>query len=123
MPEISEVLDAYGKAWLEQDDDKRAALLEYCWVEDGIYQDPNANVKGREALCKHIGNQHANQPGSKVEITSGFNHHHGKIQFNWRFVNSQGEVKINGVDFGTLNEDGKLCQIIGFFGPPPPLNE
>ncbi len=117
----AEVLKAYGAAWLEADGEKRRRLLEFCWAENGIYQDPSANLVGREALYAHIGDLHKHQPGSRVELTSGFSEHHCKVHFHWRFINNQGEVMINGVDFGTLDENGKLRQIIGFFGAPPEL--
>ncbi|MEM7069634.1 MAG: nuclear transport factor 2 family protein [Pseudomonadota bacterium] len=116
-----DVLRAYGMAWAEPDADKRVKWLEQCWADDGVYQDPSSDVTGREALVQHIGDQHKAFPGSRVELTSGFSEHHGKIQFLWRFVNAEGEVVINGIDFGTLDEDGRLCQIVGFFGPPPEL--
>ncbi|MEM9330206.1 MAG: nuclear transport factor 2 family protein [Pseudomonadota bacterium] len=119
MPSIADILKAYGEAWLEPDEAKRRELLHFAWAEDGVYQDPSAEAIGREALVQHIGGMLAQQPGARVELTSGFSEHHGKIQFNWRFVQPNGEVAINGVDFGTLDENGQLSQIIGFFGPPP----
>ena len=123
MPNTAEILSAYGRAWGATDENKRRELLESCWNLRGVYQDPSSDIHGREALVEHIGNQHSAFPGSRVELTSGFTEHHGKIQFNWQFVTSSGEVAIEGVDFGTLGDDGKLVQIVGFFGPPPPLPE
>ncbi|MEM7215706.1 MAG: nuclear transport factor 2 family protein [Pseudomonadota bacterium] len=121
MPSTSEVLKAYGQAWLEQDEAKRRELLNFAWADNGLYQDPSAEALGREALIKHIGGMHDQQPGARVELTSGHSEHHGRIQFNWQFVNPDGEVVIRGVDFGTLDNDGRLREIVGFFGPPPEL--
>ena len=123
MPATEEILKAYGAAWATADENERRKFLEYCWHVEGVYQDPSSDIHGREALVQHIGNQHLAFPGSRVELTSGFSEHHGKIQFNWQFVTSSGEVAIKGIDFGTLGEDGKLVQIVGFFGPPPALPE
>ncbi|MEM9279403.1 MAG: nuclear transport factor 2 family protein [Pseudomonadota bacterium] len=121
MPAISDVLNAYGDAWLESDEDKRRQLLEFAWADNGVYQDPSAEAIGREALIRHIGGLHEHQPGARVELTSGYSEHHGKILFTWQFVKADGEITIKGFDFGTLDEDGRLIQIVGFFGPPPQL--
>ncbi|MEP3278756.1 MAG: nuclear transport factor 2 family protein [Stappiaceae bacterium] len=119
---LKEVISAYGAAWSEPDADKRLALLTIAWSEDGLYQDPSGEAVGRQALSDRIGGFHAQQPGARVELTSGFSEHHGKIYFSWRMLTPDGNVAINGVDFGTLDDEGRLTQIVGFFGPPPVID-
>ncbi len=121
MDAIQSVVATYGKAWLEPDEDARRALLEASWADDGLYQDPSADVRGREALIAHIGGFHKQQPGARIELTSGASHHHGRVHFSWQMVTADGAVALQGVDFGTLGDDGRLTQIIGFFGAPPAL--
>lgn len=116
---IQDVLAAYGSAWLEPDSAKRDALLEAAWSPDGTYCDPNSDVRGRAALSAHIAGFHASLPGARIELTSGASEHHGQIYFTWRMLDAGGNVAIEGVDFGHLDDTGRISQIVGFFGSPP----
>jgi hypothetical protein len=46
---------AHVAAWQAQDEKQRRDLLETAWAVDGVYQDPGADVSGRENLLQHIG--------------------------------------------------------------------
>jgi hypothetical protein len=117
----AEVIRAYGQAWLEPDAAARRALLETAWADDGVYQDPMGEARGREALVRHIGAFHSSAPGARIELTTGFSEHHGAVHFGWRMVAADGRVQVEGVDFGRLAPDGRLESVTGFFGDPPPL--
>lgn len=96
----------------------RRALLEDVWAEDGTYQDPTADVAGREALVQHIGGFHQAMPGARIEMTSEVSQHHRRFYFAWRLVTGDGATAIEGVDFGTVDLEGRIAEIVGFFGPP-----
>ena len=119
--DIGSTLKDYGAAWCEPDEDKRRALLEKAWTGNGTYQDPSSQATNREELISLIGGMHKKFPGSGVVITSGASEHHGRIYFEWQMVTGDGNIAIKGVDFGTIAEDGRLEEIVGFFGPPPAL--
>src|ERR1700743_1457537 len=121
MTAIDEIVSAYGAAWKEADDAKRRRLLEIAWSEDGVYQDPTADVSGREALVQHIAGFQKRLPGSTIMITSGADHHHGNCHFLWKMVGPQGQTVLEGRDFGELDRVGRILHIAGFFGPPPRL--
>jgi len=121
MSGVDAVVSAYGAAWMAVDDDERRRLLEIAWSEDGVYQDPTVDVSGREALLQHIAGFRQRLPGSKIVITSGVDHHHGKIHFLWKMIGLDGETTVEGRDFGELDRNGRICRIVGFFGPPPTL--
>ena len=120
MHSLPQVLKAYGDAWREVDAAKRRTLLEIAWAEDGLYQDPSGEARGRDSLHAHIGQVHAQFPGARIELTSGADAHHDRIRFAWRMVMADGTVPIQGIDFGRLGADGRLTEIIGFFGAQPP---
>jgi hypothetical protein len=122
MADIDEVVAAYGAAWLEGDHAERQRLLEIAWSEDGTYQDPTADISGREALAQHIASFQKRMPGSSIIITSGVDHHHGKFHFQWKMVGAAGQTTLEGRDFGELDETGRIRRIVGFFGSPPPLS-
>ena len=121
MSEVDSVVSAYGAAWMDVGDAERRRLLEIAWSEDGVYQDPTADVSGREALVQHIAAFRKRLPGSKIIITSGVDHHHGKFHFLWKMIGPDGQTTLEGRDFGELDRDGRICRIAGFFGPPPLL--
>ena len=118
MGQVEAVVRAYCAAWVETDTAARGRLLEQAWSEHGTYQDPNADVEGRAALDVHIASMHQRMPGWRIEQTSGADHHHGKIRFTWRLVDGNGKPVTEGIDFGELDGDGRICRIVGFFGPP-----
>ena len=123
-----EAVDLYGSAWREPDEAKRRAILEKAWAEDGVYTDPTAYVDGREALVKHIGGflEAANAGnGPALQIDSSVDVHHTRfLRFAWKVMAPDGETVLSpGMDYGELDEDGRLKLIVGFFGPFPPVAE
>ena len=115
---MENILDLYVAAWSEQDARKRHSLLEQAWADDGVYEDPTASVSGRDALVAHIAGFHKAMPGAVIERTSGISHHHNSVYFAWQIKAANGDVIVDGVDFGALDDAGRLKRIVGFFGPP-----
>ncbi len=123
-----EAVDLYGSAWSEPDEAKRRAILEVAWAEDGVYTDPTAYVDGREALVQHIGGFLTGRSagnGPSIQIDSSVDVHHGKyLRFAWKMVGPDGKTVLSpGMDYGELDEEGRLKLIVGFFGPFPPVGE
>ena len=54
MTDVDVVVSAYGAAWMDVDEAERRRLLAIAWSDDGVYQDPTADVSGREALVQHL---------------------------------------------------------------------
>lgn len=119
--DTGKMVAAYGAAWLEPDAERRLEYLERCWSENGCYTDPTVSLEGRQALADHIGGFHAQMPGARIELTSGASAHHTRLYFKWRMVGADGKVAVEGVDFGRIADDGRIAEIVGFFGPPPAL--
>lgn len=118
---LDEALGAYGAAWSEKDSGQRLSLLEACWSDNGRYMDPTSSVSGRQELADHIGGFHTQMPGAQIELTSGASTHNSRFYFSWRLVTGDGNVAIEGVDFGAVEPDGRIREIVGFFGAPPAL--
>ena len=111
-------LQDYCLAWSTADDDARAALLARVWADAGVYSDPSAQVRGRAALHAHIGGMHAKMPGTRIVLSTQVSQHHGYLYFGWQMITADGDVRIDGVDFAQVDENGRIAQIVGFFGPP-----
>jgi SnoaL-like protein len=108
----------YVAAWNEPDEEKRRHLLEQAWADEGTYTDPQSHVAGRDALIPLISEFQRRFQGTRIELSSSVDEHHGLLRFAWRIVGPSGPVK-DGMDFGELAEDGRLRRIVGFFGPLP----
>ena len=119
MPSIPDTIAAYIAAWAEKDETKRRALIEQAWADDGLYVDPVAEGRGRDALNQIIAGFHAQQPGARIDLASGIDQHHNQVRFAWNFVQADGTIAIEGIDAGELADDGRITRIVGFWGAPP----
>jgi hypothetical protein len=117
--DVESVVTTYDSAWRETDAERRLALLEQAWADDGVYQDPTARVEGREALVAHIGTVMEQFAGHTIELTSGVDSHGQVLRFSWVMRDPNGNAILEGMDFGQLADDGRLAGITGFFGPFP----
>jgi hypothetical protein len=115
----ADVVRTYASAWTQTDESARRRALQAAWADDGAYRDPTALVEGREALVKHIGGFQAQMPAHRLVVTSDVDEHHGFLRFTWAIQNSDGNLVLEGIDFGELADDGRLRRIVGFFGPLP----
>ena len=115
-----ELVRAYCTAWDEPDVQRRVEILNDVWAEDGTYIDPNVHIVGRTELVAHIGRVLARYPGSRIELTSLVDVHHGMLRFTWQKILADGTSLPEGTDFGEISSDSKLRLIVGFFGPPRP---
>ncbi|MBL8289791.1 MAG: nuclear transport factor 2 family protein [Rubrivivax sp.] len=117
--DVNELIEVYIGAWGEPQRQRRLALLEQAWAEDGLYADPSAHVAGRTALADHIGGVLRRSPGARFALTSAVQVHHRFLRFGWRMVLPDGSVPVEGLDIGDLSPAGQLQRIVGFFGPLP----
>ncbi|MEY2515011.1 MAG: hypothetical protein QOJ89_2369 [bacterium] len=120
VPPTSEVVALYGAAWQEPGEDARRALLERAWAEDGVYVDPTVVVRGREALVAHLGGFQERMRDHSLVLTTGVDERLGWLRFGWNLLAPDGELVLEGQDFGELDGDGRLRLIVGFFGPAAP---
>jgi len=121
-----ETVCAFIEAWNTPDDQARRTLLEQCWAEDGTYLNPHTEVHGREALSSHIGHFLKGRasglaPGFRTSISSGVDHHHKVVRFNWTILDPSGSPVSYGSSFGEFTPEGRLQRITSFFGQLPSI--
>jgi hypothetical protein len=126
---LAQVLDDYVAAWNEPDADARERLLAAC-VTDAVVMAPGYApeapvISGREALSAEIGTMIARRPagrGFRLARIGELSAHHGWARFGWRVVDADGAVltvggaQIAGLDVVRAADDGRLDQMIVFFG-------
>ncbi|WP_437289899.1 nuclear transport factor 2 family protein [Sorangium sp. So ce406] len=115
----SPVIRAYQQAWMEGDEEERAALLEQCWADGARYVDPTADVTGRPGLDGTIAAFQSALPGATLVPTSGAIEAHGLVHFLWR-IEGADMPPLDGMDVGFVDDAGALTSIAGFFGPLSP---
>ena len=87
--DAAEAVNTYGATWNEPDEEKRRALLDRSWSDDGVYMDPTARADGRDSLLAHIGGFHAMMPGTPIDATSDVDTHGNVFRFAWIMRNGQ----------------------------------
>lgn len=117
---IEATIDRYCEAWSDPEPAARAAALAEVWAEGGRYTDPRADARDSEALLAHIAGVLAQRPGARVVRTSAVQQHHGFARFAWRVIEADGTMLPEGLDIAMIGDDGRITQIIGFFGALPP---
>lgn len=114
--EITAVVDKYLAAWNETDAAKRAALLEASIGADLWYRDPMLEADGRDAFDATLAAVQEQMPGHVMVRTSGIDHHHDVVRFNWALAQPGEDPAFAGVDMAKYDADGKLHRIVGFAG-------
>ncbi len=111
-------VDAYLAAWAEPDDEKRRALLDRCWHDDGLFRDAMGVAAGRDELIDHIAAAIAYAPGARLERSGPVLRAHGAVGYRWRIVIPTGQVVGTGFNVGELGADGLFRSVTGFWEPP-----
>ena len=114
----SEPFEHYLAMWNSGDAATRRHHLERAVTADVIFCDPANHHVGIDALEHNATELNAAEPDFEFEIASGFDHHHDRYRYRWRVV-KHGETVLEGMDVTTVDEQGLLQRIDGFFGPIP----
>ena len=118
--EIEALIRDYCAAWSERDATRRGEMLDRVWAVEGSYTDPTARVEGRAQLMAHIGVVLTDffPPGARIVAVSPVDRHHDVFRFRWQAVQADGAVLLEGLDFGEIDESGRIRRIVGFFERP-----
>jgi hypothetical protein len=114
---LEQLIDTYCAAWSDPDPVRRREILGGVWADGATYTDPAVHAVGLDDLLAHIETVVARRPGSKVVRTSRVDAHHDFARFAWHVVQADGTALPEGLDLAELSADGRICRVIGFFGP------
>jgi len=119
MSDVQQVIDDYFAMWNEDDDGRRRIVIQRCFVEDGTYTDPLADVIGYDGISSMVGALRASHAGYSLRLSSAIDQHHDRLRFEWEILDAEGGPYLTGVDLAVLADDGRLVSITGFFGAVP----
>jgi SnoaL-like domain len=118
---ITETIDTHLAGYCEADPERRRTLLDQVWAADGELVDPPLEGRGPEAIAALVDIVLQHYPDHRFRRTSEVDVHHDHARYAWELVGPDGTVAVAGLDVATLDADGRLTRIIGFFGELPAL--
>lgn len=109
----------YAGCW-SAEPPERSEVLATVVVDDVTYCDPGQVVEGAPALGAYMDGFRQTFPGNRFVIDR-VDAHHGRSLAQWRQLDADDGLVMNGVSFAIHGDDGRLAQIAGFFplGPEP----
>ena len=113
---ITSVVDTYIASWNETDAERRLALVSETFTDDARYLDPLMSGEGVDGIAAMIGAAQSQFPGHRFELSFGPDTHNDVVRFAWtlRGGAGAGEPVASGVDFATVDGDGRLRNVTGF---------
>src|SRR3954462_5535732 len=111
---ITSVVDTYIEAWNETDTERRVALVAETFTDDARYLDPLMSGEGVDGIAAMIGAAQAQFPGHQFELAVGPDAHNDVVRFAWDLRAGDSAPVARGIDFATVDADGRLRNVTGF---------
>jgi hypothetical protein len=105
-------------AWNDADPSKIRYHLEMALAPEIEFVDPSVETHGIDEFEVNVRNVQAALPGVEYSRTSGVDSHHGLHRYSWQ-ISRDGEVLLPGFDVTSVDGQGKVTRVLGFFGPLP----
>ncbi len=115
---FAETIDRYLAAYCEPDAARRATMVADAWSDGGSLFDPPFEGTGHEALCDLTDVVLHHYPAHTFRRTTTVDLHHDRGRYGWVLVDPSGTAAVTGTDFARFDPEGKLMEIVGFFGDP-----
>ncbi|MEU6508216.1 MULTISPECIES: nuclear transport factor 2 family protein [unclassified Streptomyces] len=110
----------YFEAWNATEPEALRKAVAAAWTTDGGYTDPLADVRGHEGVAAVIAAVHEQFPGFVFRPLGPVDGHHDTARFAWELVGeSDGSAPVAGFDVVTLDEEGRIRQVLGFLDRVP----
>ncbi|RPE37658.1 SnoaL-like protein [Streptomyces sp. Ag109_O5-1] len=110
----------YFEAWNATEPEALGKAVAEAWAPEGGYTDPLADVCGHAQITAVIAAAHEQFPGFVFRPLGAVDGHHDTARFGWELVNeADGSAPVAGFDVVTLNEEGRIRQVLGFLDRVP----
>lgn len=121
MAETPESFYHYLAAWNEHDLSEIRAHLEKSVAKEVLFVDPANTTRGIDELEQMIKSARRERPTAEYLRASGVDGHNRRYRYLWA-VHIDGKLALPGMDVTTVDADGAIVQIDGFFGEFPALD-
>ncbi|MEU9479348.1 nuclear transport factor 2 family protein [Streptomyces sp. NPDC048191] len=110
----------YFEAWNATAPEALRKAVAAAWTADGGYTDPLADVRGHEGIAAVIAAVHEQFPGFVFRPLGVVDGHHDTARFAWELVSeADGSAPVAGSDVVTLDDEGRIRQVLGFLDRVP----
>ena len=117
MSDTDTTVSRYIAMWNETDPQHRRELVAQVVAEDASYLDPIMSGEGVEGIDAMIAGVQQQYAGHRFALVSGPDAHHDRVRFAWSLTPNGGDPIAIGIDFATVDDDGRLQSITGFLEP------
>ncbi len=118
---VTEVTQAFARAWNTDDDAGRLRLLTAACLPDAVFVAPQGALIGVSGLCASIGDFRRAYPAAVVSFGVP-DEHGGFVRIGWATHWNTGQADLTGEDFGELAADGRIRLLVSFDGTPQPAS-
>jgi SnoaL-like domain len=118
MPDTDTTVSRYIEMWNETDARRRRELVAQVVSDNATYLDPLMAGQGVDGIDAMIAGAQQQYPGHRFTLVAGPDAHHDRVRFMWSLSVDGGNPIAVGVDFATLDDDGRMRSITGFLEPP-----
>lgn len=108
-------LDHMLAAWNEVDPAKVRGHLDLALAPEVRFVDPSVDIIGIDAFEANVHHVHEQVPGAVYSRASEVDEQHGYHRYHWA-IHLNGELVLAGFDVTHVNADGRVDEVIGFFG-------
>ena len=119
LTELDATVDAHLAGYCEPEPAHRLELLNSAWSANGRLIDPPFEGTGPSGIADLVDGVIAHYTDHTFRRTTAVDAHHEYARYGWELVAPDGSVAVGGTDFVTVDADGKLATIVGFFGDIP----
>lgn len=117
---IESIVDRHLAAYCDPDTASRGPAIRSIWNAQGRLVDPPLAGTGHQGIIDQAATLLSQFPGHTFVRTTAVDEHHEFARYGWALRNAEGVEVLRGTDFVTLDVDGRIQQIVGFFGPERP---
>ncbi len=119
---MPEALVHYWTMWNETELDAIRGHLDQAVTTDIEWTDPLHHHRGRDALEANVRTLRTDKPHYRFVIASEIDGHNNRLRYQWHMLRKH-RVLMRGFDIVTLDGQGFIERVDGFFGEPLPLAE
>ncbi len=120
MTDIDAKVDAHLAGYCEPDPTRRLEILSGVWSRDGRLVDPPFEAASPAEIATLVDAVLTHYPDHTFRRTTTVDLHHEFGRYGWELVAPDGTIAVTGTDVVTVNADGQLATIVGFFGELTP---